>query len=277
KRHLFGDLKVEIYDQDDNLLASLPGGKRKGLNRVDWPMRYKAPKLPAATNLVPAFVGPVVLEGTYKVKLVKGKDELWGSVDLVPDRRNPYSADERLAQQKASLELYDGLESLSFLIAQLESIRDLSAERSAGELRKRDKSQVEALGAKAEQLRTTLVSTGDAGWLSGDTKLREDMGGLYGAVTTYHGPPTGSQVEEMERLFAKLEKAASDVGKIAGAELDAVNATLEKRGLEPIPSLERGSWMAENSGKGASAAVFLSNKKGRQLLHQRLYSLWGAL
>ncbi|MEO1084312.1 MAG: glycosyl hydrolase, partial [Acidobacteriota bacterium] len=101
KRHLFGDLKVEIYDQDDNLLASLPGGKRKGLNRVDWPMRYKAPKLPAATNLVPAFVGPVVLEGTYKVKLIKGKDEFWGTVDLGPDRRNPYATDERLAQQKA--------------------------------------------------------------------------------------------------------------------------------------------------------------------------------
>jgi hypothetical protein len=50
KRHLFGDLKIEVYDDAGELITSLPGGKRRGLNRVEWPMRLKPPKYPAATT-----------------------------------------------------------------------------------------------------------------------------------------------------------------------------------------------------------------------------------
>src|SRR5262249_34969689 len=36
KRHMFGDLKVEIYDQSGALLSTFPGGKHRGINRVSW-------------------------------------------------------------------------------------------------------------------------------------------------------------------------------------------------------------------------------------------------
>jgi len=38
KRHVFGDLKVEIYGTEGNLLKTLPGGKRQGMNIVNWYM-----------------------------------------------------------------------------------------------------------------------------------------------------------------------------------------------------------------------------------------------
>ena len=53
KRHMFGDLKLEVYDQSGALLSTIPASKRRGINRVSWPMRLKAPKVPPATNLVP--------------------------------------------------------------------------------------------------------------------------------------------------------------------------------------------------------------------------------
>ena len=41
KRHVFGDLKLEVYDAQGKLVATLPGGKRRGINRVEWPMRVE--------------------------------------------------------------------------------------------------------------------------------------------------------------------------------------------------------------------------------------------
>ena len=49
RRHLFGDLKIEVYDADGELITTLPGKKRRGMNRVGWPMRLKAPTMPPAT------------------------------------------------------------------------------------------------------------------------------------------------------------------------------------------------------------------------------------
>ncbi|MEM6795595.1 MAG: glycosyl hydrolase [Acidobacteriota bacterium] len=275
KRHLFGDLKIEIRDPEGALLATLPGGKRRGLNRVDWPMRFKAPKLPAATNLVPAFIGPRVAEGTYSVRLIKGKKTVEGEIQLVPDRRNPYSGESRATQQKVALELYDGLEQLAFLAAQLENLRDgAAALLEEKRLRSRERGQVEALGDQAESLRASLVSTAKGGMLSGDEKLREQMGTLYGDISTYDGAPTSSQLGEGTRLLAELSAADARVEALIEQTLGPLNSRLEKRGQKSISTLERETWMAENTGRGASASVFLSSKRSRAELHGLLGASW---
>jgi hypothetical protein len=102
KRHMFGDLKLEIYDAKGNKVSSFTGGKRRGLNRVDWPMRLPPPRIPAATSLVGhpgAFTGPRVPEGTYTVKLIKGKDTFTSELKLLPDPRSKSSPADRALQQ----------------------------------------------------------------------------------------------------------------------------------------------------------------------------------
>ena len=272
KRHFFGDLKVEIFDADGRLVANLPGGKRKGLNRVSWPMRYKAPKLPKATNLVPAFSGPRVPEGTYTVKLTKGKTVLEGEVHLVPDRRAPYSDEDRRLQQTTALELYDALEQLTYLTESLASIRD-QAEAHAGDAKKADRKKLQALADAAESLRTDLVSTDEAGWLSGDEKLREKLGALFGNVSFYDGRPSQSQMAEKDRLFSELQDAEKAMDDLVTGNLAAVNQLLAKRGVDAIELIDREQWMKENSGTGASAAVLLSNKHSYSHLRNQLLHL----
>ncbi|MCG8454669.1 MAG: hypothetical protein MI919_00200, partial [Holophagales bacterium] len=270
------DLKVEVYGDDGEVLATLPGGKRRGLNRVDWPMRYKAPKLPAATNLVPAFIGPWVPEGTYRVKLIKGKTVLEGSVSLVPDQREPFSTEERELQQSTSLELYHALEELTFLIENLVHVRDEARERAEG-LGRRDAEKLRALAEEAETMRTSLVSTNKAGWLSGEMKLREELGELFGNITSWDGRPTTSQMEEKARLMSRLETAGTDLQGFLDNSLAEAERILARRGAEAIGALDREAWMAENSGTGASASVLLSSKPGRRYLASRLGLLVGAL
>nr|MDP9122304.1 glycosyl hydrolase [Acidobacteriota bacterium] len=98
KRNVLGDLKVEVYDAKGALISTLAGGKRRGLNRVAWPMRLRAPRIPAANSLVLnayAFLGPRVLPGTYTVKLSKGGETYTSQVVLVPDPRSSSSAEDR--------------------------------------------------------------------------------------------------------------------------------------------------------------------------------------
>ena len=75
-------------------------------------MRMPPPKMAAASNLVPAFVGPRVPEGTYTFKLIKGKETFEAKVKLVADPRTPHSAEDRKLQQATALEVYDLLADL---------------------------------------------------------------------------------------------------------------------------------------------------------------------
>ncbi len=254
KRHLFGDLKIEVLDADGELLTTLPGRKRRGLNRVGWPMRLPAPTVPPATALIPAFQGPRVPEGTYAVRLTKGKTVLEGEVTLVADPRNPHPREDRLLQQRTALHVYDLLEALTFLADSVTDLRD-QAENRAGGLSGRDRDRVEALRTGLAELHDTLVVTSGAGMLSGQEKLRERLGNLYGAVSGYDGRPTDSQLELLDRLEVELEDRRGTFEGLV-ADLDDLSRRLERRGLEPLVRLSHEAWEERQQGvRGATALL----------------------
>src|SRR5262249_6700665 len=170
KRHLFGDLKVEIYDQQDKLITTIPGSKRVGINRGTWPMRLDAPKVPPSTNLAGFAQGPIVPEGTYKAKLIKGKDSYWTEVKLVADPRSTQKPEDRKLQQETALKLYYDIEDLSYVVETGNAQKDAAKARA-------EKLGKDALAGKAKKVADALesfvssvVATSEAGWLSGDEK-----------------------------------------------------------------------------------------------------------
>lgn len=257
KRHLFGDLKVEVFDDEGELITAIPGVKRRGLNRVYWPMRLPPPKLPPATNLVQAFEGPRVPEGTYRVVLTKGDETLEGTVELVADPRSIHSPEDRRLQQETALELYHALTELTYVVETATELRDAARERAEGlPERNRTRRELEAWADELESLRASLVSTDDAGWLSGDEKLREELGNLYGAVNAYTGRPTGSQMDRKDVLLGQLADAESRFESL-GAQASGFDRELERRDLEPIRVPSREEWEAESAGGGGTTAVAL--------------------
>ena len=201
KRHIVGDSRVEIYDSEGKLISTLSAGKRRGINRVAWPMRMRAPRMPGGNSVIlggGAFFGPRMPEGTYTVKLVKGKETYTSSVQLVADPRTNYSADDRALQQKTVRRLYGMIEDFAFLTARVLDLRTQA-----------EKQKLAALAAKLDAMHKTLVATREGGWLSGDLQLRERLGMLYGAINTYDGRPTDSQIAEMENLQKLLDQKAA--------------------------------------------------------------------
>jgi photosystem II stability/assembly factor-like uncharacterized protein len=72
------------------------------------------------------------------------------------------------------------------------------------------------------------------GGISGEEKLREELGTLYGNVNGYEGRPTQSQLDRMAVLAAELEAAGRKLDARAARELAALNPLLRKAKLEPL-------------------------------------------
>jgi photosystem II stability/assembly factor-like uncharacterized protein len=243
KRHIFGDLKLEVYDAEGKLVRTLPAGKRAGINRVPWPMRLEPPKVPAANAITGgAFVGPRVAEGKYRIRLVKGKDTAEGEVQLVADARSLHTAEDRALQQKTAMQLYAMLGELTFLADSVVHLRDQSRARAQG-LPEDDKlgEQLSDHADELEALRTMLVATSPGGWISSEQQIREKLSEVYGGVAGYEGRPTTSQLERTAALVLELASAQTAFEALAG-QLAELNGALRERGLDPLKLLSREEW-----------------------------------
>ena len=50
KRHIFGDMKMEVFDSGRQAAGHAADGKRRGLSRATWSMRLPAPRVPTAAS-----------------------------------------------------------------------------------------------------------------------------------------------------------------------------------------------------------------------------------
>jgi photosystem II stability/assembly factor-like uncharacterized protein len=245
KRHIFGDLKLDIYDAKGQLVTSMQGDKRRGLNRVQWPERAKPPKMPPAAGLVEnqyAFFGPQAQEGTYTVKLTKGKKTYTSEVKLVPDPRSKSTAADREIQHKTVTQLYDMLGQLTYIVDATNDLREQAKQRAGAATDNSLKEQLNALVQKLEDFRSTLVSVKEGGMITGEKKLREHIGELYGAVNGYSGRPTQSEVESTAQMQKKLDEAGAQFQSIATAQIPPLNTALQGMNLDPLKAMSREDW-----------------------------------
>jgi photosystem II stability/assembly factor-like uncharacterized protein len=265
KRHLFGDLKVEVFDQQGKLLATVPGTKRVGINRVLWATSLKPPKIPpAASILFGGFQGPRLPEGTYKIKLTKGKEVLESQVTLVPDPRNPHSAEDRKLKQQTDMRLYDDIERLGYVGDQLVALRD-GAKKHAETAPAGAKKTLQAFADAADKLRNAFVASGD-GYIGGDEKLREFLGTLYGNVVNYEGSPSPSQIARLEILEGQIADVEKSFQAFLAKDVAAINKTLAAAKLEPLKVATKEEWKAKDSSGATGGPVERDEEQLTELL-----------
>ena len=212
-------------------------------------MRMPAPKIPPAASIVPnffSFVGPRVMDGTYTVKMIKGTDTYTTTVKLVLDPRSKHTREERAAQYETAMKLYDMLGRLTFAVDTVVDARDQARNR-AGQLPALDpaRKRTEDLAASFEAIRGRLVATRESGGITGEAKIREQMGALYGAVNGYEGRPTRSQINRMTALWQEFDGVMGEFDALAKKELPVVNAALEKKKVAPIKVMTKTDWDAK--------------------------------
>lgn len=250
KRHIFGDLYIEIFDENDKLITKMPGGKRKGLNRTFWRMRQKPPKIARSSALsFGATIGPLVKEGKYKAVLTKGKEKYETVVEILPSRLNPHSKADRDLQYNSVMKIYKMLEDMAFLSAQTNGLSSELEKRSKKLKKGSLKKKLDAHKAKVDTLRNSIV-TNSSSIFADKNRFREEVSELYQALVSYGGAPSKNQLAQLQNLSNKMTALEKN-----GAELltiDQLNKSLTKAKLKPIELLSKEAWLKDVGGKGST-------------------------
>jgi len=254
KRHIFGDMKLEVFDAQGNLVSTIPSSKRRGLNRVVWSMRMKAPKVPSAASAAfSAAVGPRVLPGTYTVKLTKDKNVYTMPLQVVGDPRSNYPAKDRKAQFDLAMKIYNSLGDMTYATERINGVR-LALDARAAKLPANDPlaTRLKTASAQVDELRRKIVATKEGGAITGEQRLREYLTDLYGSVTGYEGRPTQTQLDRADAIARELTDVVRDFDGWLQRELAGINSALTAKGLEPITPLTRADWeKAATASRGA--------------------------
>ena len=251
KRHIFGDLKIEVLDSTGKVVGTIPSSKRRGLNRSTWPMRLKAPQVPhAASAAFGAAIGPRLLPGSYTVRMTKDKQVYTTELQVVPDPRAKYSAEDRRAQFDLAMKLYDLLGNMTYSVERINNVR-LALDDRAAKLPATDPLAIRlrAASAAVEDLRKKIVATKEGGAITGEERLRENLADLYGNVNGYEGRPSATQVARTDVLAHELGDIEKDFDAWFAKEMAGINADLTRKHLETITPLTRAEWDAKNEQK----------------------------
>jgi photosystem II stability/assembly factor-like uncharacterized protein len=265
KRHIFGKMKLEIFDAQGKLVDTLPPNSRRGISRVEWPMRLKAPRVPpAATAAFEAAQGPRVLPGTYTVKMTRGTETYTTQLVVGIDPRAKYTLEDRKLEFEALMRLYNLLGEMSYDVDRINGVRDALAQRGAK--LKGDAAfakRLQELSQKVDEMRKKIVATKEGGAITGEERIREKTTGLYGDLLNYEGRPTDYQVARIDSLKKELGDVETEFDGLVAKELPAVNKSLAQKKLEAIQPLNRKAWDAasgDSADAGAGGGKFLRER-----------------
>jgi hypothetical protein len=236
KRHIFGDMKIEVFDESGKLVGTVPSSMRRGLSRATWSMRLKPPQVPpAASAAFGATIGPRVLPGTYTVKMTRDKEVFNIPIKVIADPRSKYTAEERKAQFDLAMKLYTLLGDMTAAVERINSARLSLADRASrlpvsDPLAKRLQSE----SAQVDELRRKIVATKEGGMITGEERLRENLADLYGNVVNYEGRPSQTQIDRTDAIARELADVLKSFDAWTNNQLTSLNAELSKKKLEPI-------------------------------------------
>ncbi|MBV9437156.1 MAG: glycosyl hydrolase, partial [Acidobacteria bacterium] len=144
-----GEVKLEVFDANGKLIRSLSSIEKKvegeqppewpdmiqpattipakaGMNRFAWDLRYTSPvKIPNSFYSSSGPIGPLVLPGTYQVKLTANGKTLSAPLEIKLDPRVHISEDDLRKQSDLDMKVYESNNQLHTAVNQ---IRDMHAD-----------------------------------------------------------------------------------------------------------------------------------------------------
>ncbi len=222
-------------------MDSLPASKRPGLNRVNWSMHEKPPRVPPAAQIAGAGVtGPRVLPGTYTVRMTKNNQPYEMKLTVALDRRSKFSEADRKAQYDAAHKVMALFDDESALMDRIRPCAAAWLRARKRQLRTMRRSKaVTDFDGKVDAVRKQIVATTEGGAITGEERLREHTDQLYGAILSYEGKPADYQVGRIDSLRRELEDAVKQFENLVTNELPKLNESLKAKGqpaIEPPPA-----------------------------------------
>jgi hypothetical protein len=215
KRHTFGKMTLEIFDEEGNKVADLPPGKSKGLNEVLWNYTHQMPKVAKGKTLTfGGFSAPKYPAGKYKVRMTKGNQVFEQDINLKYADQSIISEAERKTQYEKSMMLYRMSEDLAKEVEKMDLLMKTTDEASALIKDKKLAKKLNLNGYKKQLDQTKekmVVLTGDNYVGQAEPRLREKIAALYSEIVNYPGVPSNAQLKNLELLQKEFEQTKKEV------------------------------------------------------------------
>ena len=266
-------VKITILDDKGQTIRTLRGRGRAGINRLWWDLRYERPGRPKLRTIPPGnphiwgetrfkqsaqegwlpllswgisggYSGPLVVPGTYTVKLNVNGKEFSQKLTVIKDPNTAGSEADIRVQTKMALELLDNINTVVDSINHIEWIRKQIHDLI--EVLKIDKSKASIITAAEEldkKIKTVenlyfqeILAEGDAKSFRAPNKLYSQLCLLAGDVAQGSAdfPPTDQMNEVHEILKEELAVALGKLNELIDKDIFAFNTLINKNNLNSI-------------------------------------------
>jgi photosystem II stability/assembly factor-like uncharacterized protein len=211
-RHIYGPIKLEVLDDKGKVVDTITPSKHPGINRVGWGMRVKPPRVPRAAQVdFGSSQGPRVIPGTYTIRLTRGNEVKETKITIGLDRRAPFTAADRKAHFDAMMKAHVLFGDMSTLVDKIEAVREALDDKEHSVPDKDPTAKkLRDLHAKLDEIKKKIVATTEGGAITGEERIREHLGQVYGALNGWEGRPAKYQLERIDVLRRELTDVDKD-------------------------------------------------------------------
>jgi photosystem II stability/assembly factor-like uncharacterized protein len=237
KRHTFGAMTMEVFDESGKKIISLDPGKQKGINIVYWDFNTKVPKIAKGkTFSFGGFAAARVPAGNYKVVMVKGKDRFETTLTLENDPKSTLTPETRKERDAMIAQLFDMTQNLAYLVHEIDAHLDYA--ESLSKAQPANEKKLVAYVAELNKLKEGLVITkGDNYVGAAEPQLREKLSDLYSVVVGSYDKPSNTQQESMKGLAVNLNEAKMSLDKIKLKHFKTIEAIASATKAEPFKTV----------------------------------------
>ena len=209
-RHIYGDLKIEIFDAQGKLVDTVATSKHRGVNRATWSMHLKPPMVPpAATAAFGAAIGPRVLPGAYTVKMTRGDKVYTAQLNVVLDPRAKFTVEDRSAQ-------FDLVNKLAALLNHMSWAVDAIIGVARRARARKENARASPPPPTSSARRSSPPRK--AARSPAKSASANSLAGLYGDVNGYEGRPTNSQVARADALAPRTRGRDPGIPRVSRPE-----------------------------------------------------------
>jgi hypothetical protein len=156
-----------------------------------------------------AFSAPMVMPGTYTVRLKLGDQTYTTPVTVVHDESNTgFTMADRTLQYNTAMDLYRMHERLAKVVAGInEDQKAIKAKQATVKEGSKEAKALAAHHTALENLRNTLLASKQKSVFADERKLREEISEVYGGVIGQEAAPSNLQVQRVKVLDKKVDEA----------------------------------------------------------------------
>ncbi len=215
-RVMSGEVKVDILDSADQILQTITGTKRKGINILYWNQRMKPAKAAEGGGKInySAFTAPMVLPGTYTVQLTVAGKTYKEPITLVHnDKVSGMTLQERKLQYAAAMRLYALQEEFAQLADTL--LKTQASLKGVLDASPAAKTKVAATqyAAAADAFKGRIMGTNTSMFVD-EKRFKEELGELYAAVASNEQAPSNLQLMSMDQMAKGLDALRNEWDKL---------------------------------------------------------------